>query len=56
MQIKYMKTDCFAYVSVTRCKALNDMVCKNGNCPFYKTKEQFEKDAKAAHERRKNRC
>lgn len=46
------KTDCFAYVSTTKCKALNDMVCKKGECPFYKTKEQFKKDAREAHERR----
>lgn len=30
--------DCFAYrnTPVIWCNALNDMICKQGDCPFYK--------------------
>jgi hypothetical protein len=46
------KKDCFAYVSSWKCKALNDVVCKTGECPFYKTQEQFEKDAEKANKKK----
>lgn len=38
-----MKTDCKFYVSRERgnkCSALNECVCVNGDCNFYKKKEQ----------------
>ena len=48
-------TDCFGYITSTKCKALNDVICKKEKCPFYKTEEQFKKDAREAQERRQNR-
>lgn len=37
-----IKEDCFAYIpEKRRCKALNDLYCKNGECGFYKTKANF---------------
>ena len=30
-------TDCFAYGG-TRCRALIEMVCRTGKCPFYKVR------------------
>ena len=40
-----MKTDCFAYHEVgRRCQALIEDVCKKHECPFYKTKEQYNSD------------
>lgn len=44
-----MKTDCFGY-KVRECTALTKMLCKKGECPFYKTKEQFNSDAERARE------
>ena len=41
-----MKTDCFAYKSKHKCWALNELVCKNRKCSFYKTKEQYEEERK----------
>ena len=38
------KTDCFAYCTKNvkpSCSALTEMICKNGECKFYKTREQF---------------
>ena len=46
-----MKHDCFGNKG-DKCSALNEMLCKTGECSFYKTKEQFKKDARAAE--RKN--
>ena len=40
-----IKEDCFAYKR-NSCKALNDLYCKNGKCPFYKTKKRFDADKK----------
>ena len=40
-----MYEDCFALVSV-RCGVLNEPLCKNGKCPFYKSKAQYEADKK----------
>ena len=39
--------ECFAYGEERRsCMILTEDLCKNhGKCPFFKTKEQFEKDA-----------
>jgi hypothetical protein len=38
------KTDCFAY-KVRECTVLTKKLCKNGgDCPFYKTKEQYDSD------------
>lgn len=53
-----MKEDCFAFNKSAkgngkRCTALRELICeKSDECPFYKTKEQFKKDARAAE--RKN--
>lgn len=39
------RTDCFAHKQSGTCNALKDMVCaKNATCPFYKSKEQQEKE------------
>jgi hypothetical protein len=43
-----VKTECFAYDCVKLangrttevCRALTSMICKNGECSFYKTPEQ----------------
>lgn len=40
-----MYEDCFARTE-TGCIALKKMFCKNGNCPFYKTKKQYKADQK----------
>lgn len=43
-----MKKDCFAY-KMKKCTALTEIVCKDGSeCPFYKTREQFNEDAEKA--------
>lgn len=53
-----MKEDCFAFDKKEKridkkCTALRELICeKSDECPFYKTKEQFKKDARAAE--RKN--
>ena len=39
-----MKTDCFAYKNERKCLALNELVCKNRECRFFKTKEQFNEE------------
>lgn len=39
-----MYDDCFAKQHI--CTALNKMFCKDGECPFYKPKEQFDEDLK----------
>lgn len=53
MNGKQEKTDCFGYKAPKRCSALTDMVCYGGKeCPFYKTREQFEQDVEDA--RKKN--
>lgn len=38
-----MCSDCFARVEV-HCGVLKEMLCKYGTCPFYKSKEQYEKE------------
>ena len=40
-----VKKDCFAFNS-RNCRALTEMMCKNGRCSFYKTRRQFEDDLK----------
>lgn len=36
-----VKHDCFAYLKYEKsCHALNELVCMNGKCPFYKTAKQ----------------
>lgn len=36
-----IKTDCFAYKkNLNRCGALEVLYCKDGECRFYKTKEE----------------
>lgn len=46
MEITEPRTDCFAWNRETRkCKALNYNVCAcEGNCPFFKTPEQYRED------------
>ena len=40
-----IKTDCFGYDKPSkRCKIMTEVVCKNRNCTFYKTWEQFRAD------------
>ena len=34
--------DCFARVE--QCSVLKKMLCKNGECPFYKSKKQYQAD------------
>ena len=51
-----IKTDCFGY-KMGGCTVLTEMVCENGKCTFYKTREQFIEDdarAKMIVERKKN--
>lgn len=37
--------DCFAYdKSCNKCRALNELYCRNEICEFYKTKKQFVKE------------
>lgn len=41
------KKDCFGYEKVRNtCKVLDHLYCKEEDCKFYKTKEQFEKERK----------
>lgn len=48
-----MREDCFGYKK-GKCNILTELVCKNGGkCSFYKTKEQFRKDAQRAEEKNK---
>jgi len=51
--------DCFAYKSFnsarSKCLVLTEMLCSKKKCPFYKTKEQYDKDIKMLEERRKQK-
>lgn len=41
-----MKTDCFGYDKLSgKCKIMVEDVCKKRNCTFYKTCEQYRRDA-----------
>lgn len=40
-----MYEDCFARVEF-RCGVLKDTLCKNGSCPFYKSKQKNDEDKK----------
>ena len=55
MRKKYC-TDCFAFVKVTRtkcaCNALEDLICKNGKCSFYKSKIQYDNELRRLEMRR----
>lgn len=43
--------DCFAYdKTFKKCRALNDLYCKNEICEFYKTKKQFVEENKSGHQ------
>jgi hypothetical protein len=38
-----IKGDCFAYnKKAVNCKALDDLICRKGDCVFYKNKNQLE--------------
>ena len=39
-----MYDDCFARME--QCSVLKKMLCKNGKCPFYKSKKQHQEDIK----------
>ncbi len=39
-----MYKDCFARTE--QCSILKKMLCKNGDCPFYKSKKQHNEDIK----------
>ena len=44
-----VKHDCFAYSKELRkCKALNDLYCRNGECKFYKTEFQRCEECKTS--------
>lgn len=43
MTMKKKYKDCFARIEV-RCGVLNETLCKNGECPFYKSKKEYEAD------------
>jgi hypothetical protein len=48
-----MKYDCFG-MKENKCSVLTETICEKSNeCPFYKTKEQFKKDARAAERQNK---
>lgn len=49
-----MNKDCFGY-KYHSCTVLTEMLCKKGDCPFYKTKEQFNNDAERAREKNDKR-
>lgn len=36
--------ECFAYHNDNVCRILSEMICKNRNCSFYKTKKKFKVD------------
>ena len=38
-----IQKDCFAY-RIGRCTIMTEMICKRGNCTFFKTKEEMERD------------
>lgn len=39
-----VKIDCFAFrpERLNPCSALDTLYCEHGECPFYKTRKQFE--------------
>jgi len=43
MDNKRVKTDCFGY-RCGECGVLYELVCKDKNCSFYKTREEFRRD------------
>lgn len=42
--IKILKEKCFADIDRNTCYCLDDKICKEKECRFYKTKEQARKD------------
>lgn len=47
-----MKTDCAGYQDTPNgvgCSMLVSMLCRHGDCPFYKTPEQAEADRGASY-------
>lgn len=42
--ILMINKDCFAYGTSLRCRILTEVVCKNNDCKFYKTKQQYKAD------------
>lgn len=48
---KHCKRDCFAFSSARfaddgGCVALKKMLCNTSDCPFYKSKEQYDAEQK----------
>lgn len=44
-----IKTDCFAYKkSIHNCNALNELYCRDGECGFYRTSEEWCNSCKGA--------
>ena len=42
-----MKEDCFGYrvkYEMPLCAVLNEMLCRSGECPFYKSLDKFRQD------------
>ena len=40
-----IKTDCFGFDKISgKCKIMSEDICKQRNCTFYKTWEQYRKD------------
>ncbi len=52
-----MKTNCTGYRQTPRieCAMLRDMLCRGGDCPFYKTENRAETDRRASFTRRYKR-
>ena len=48
------KRDCFGY-KMGECTVLTELVCKESECAFYKTKKQFREDAERARKIREER-
>lgn len=46
------KKDCFGY-KMGKCTVLTDLVCSQGKCSFYKTREQYNRDREKAEKRNK---
>jgi len=48
-----IKNDCFA-IKGYKCIALKELYCRNGECGFYKTHLQYNKDIEKSRERLRN--
>ncbi len=49
-----VKHDCFAYIKYgNECNAMSDLLCMNGECPFYKTMKERCGECKKLREEKK---